>query len=160
MQNINNNQRQQDGSATNCFSFAAPKDIFEKCNICYNNGVRLALKETKEAETRNGYTFVYVLSGTVQLDSFISILGAFETESICFAHCECHGYDENDHRAYYKIKRIEDMDALSNYANPFFSFDAVFCDRETREYRFSLITDVGAKILIYCVEQAKYGKAL
>ena len=154
-----NKYRLEEGYATNSYSYTAPKDIFNRCNICYDSGKRLELKEIKEKETDKEYILIYKLSNTVQLDSFISILRAFETETICFAYCDCRGYDEDGYRAYSQINNIENMHNLDDeFASPYINFDAIFCDRETHQYRFSLTSDVNSSVLIYYVKLAKYGK--
>lgn len=156
--NINKNGQEQ-GGAVSSISYTAPKDIFERCNICYDNGHRIGVEDIIEAEKGGTYIHIYKLTNTVQLDSFISILRAFETEDICFAHCDCRGYDEDDHRAYYQIQNIDDMRNLNDwFGSPFIDFDAVFCDRKTQKYRFSLVSDVNSSSLSYYVKLADFDK--
>ena len=141
-------------STMNSFSLIAPRDIFERKYIGYANGERIMCKGIKEGESDKEYTLIYLLTNTIQLNALPSILRAFETDKICFAKCECWGYDENDHRIYCAVNKIEDVDSLHNY----WSFKAVFCNRETKLYRFSLWADVNASGLSYYVTLKDFNK--
>lgn len=137
-------------TAIGSFFQPAPRDIFQQKQIGYRDGRRIACKGFRENASSKEYVFIYLLDNTIQLDALPSILRAFETDEICFAECECWGYDDDDHRAYCAVRNIDDLAALHNFWN----FEAAFCHRETNLYQFSLWADINSSNLSYSVKFA------
>ena len=149
---MGNSQNQSD--AVGNFSLTAPKDFFEK-NFISNDGVEpIICKEIKEFENDKKYILNYYLNDTIQRGSFVSILHAFETDTICMATCTCWGYDRDDHPIFYGLQEIDEVRKRTDC----WEFEAVFCDRETSLYRFSVVADINASGMTYHIKIADFNK--
>ena len=139
--------------ADSVFSLTASKDFFEN-NFISNDGItQIRCKEVKEDNDGNGYSLLFSLDGSIQVESFISMCHAFETETVCLAECFCSGFADEGHPSYFLAKTIEDMSRIRDkFENPYIQFIAKFCHKATRKYCFSLSAYVNSDSLQYCID--------
>ena len=108
----------------------------------------MELKLCKEYDNKNtGYSAKsYKVDDTVQQENFCDLLKSFENDTTRFYYCTCNTYNEKGSPICPTFRDLDKM-RVCPFDNPDISFMANFIDRDTQEYKFSIISSINSDII-------------
>ena len=109
----------------------------------------------KEFDNDDYYVVTYDLDNSMQLDSLIDIARKFESDTIKMSICHCFSFDENDCPLYRCYSNIDDFIEMKSLPSPYMDFTLDYCDRDTLDYCFSLVTSINSNVLEYVVNKKR-----
>lgn len=115
----------------------------------------MKILSVKDNFNDNYYTKTFMLDEGIQIDSLISIIKQFESDNIELFVCHCRTFDENGNQLYKKFNKLEDIQKLTENSSPYIDFTIDFCNKQTMEYSFSLLTSTNSNTLTYLINKKK-----
>ena len=98
---------------------------------------------------------MYELDDNIQIDSLVNIAKMFETDKIKMVECNCRSFDNDGCSIYMTYNNIDDLFKLKSAPSPYISAELEYCNKDTFEYCFTIVTDVNSNILTYIVNKKK-----
>ena len=104
----------------------------------------------------DSYGTYYELDEAINVDSFITIVRQFANDNdAVLSKCKCSSFNEDGSPLFSIFYSADEILEAKDFPNPFVTFTAEFVDKNTKDYKFSLLTSTNDKGLIYKVSKKK-----
>ena len=109
----------------------------------------------KEFSNANEYRKELKLDQNIQVDLLIQIARQIESDKVKFMKCYCYSFNSDGTQLNEVYNTIDDISIAKTYPNPYVRFSVDYADRNTSEYKFSIITSTNSNVIDYVVNNAK-----
>ena len=112
--------------------------------------------ELKVLEDDKYYNKTYSLNKTIQIDTLFEVINFFKGDEYEFRSCNCMSYDENGGSIYFEYDNVDDIRKIVKLPSPYVSFSIDFCDKQLKNYKFSLTTAINSNYVHYIINKKIY----
>lgn len=112
----------------------------------------MQFKEIRRINQQGLQNVTYKSDGPLNPDRIIQILKNNQKGKYILYYCKTSSYTSSGNTQNNEFRTIQEITQVKAFTNPNIHFHAIYIDRNTNQYAFSISTDTGANIVDYTID--------